>query len=320
HFRLLAVIFTCNHCPTAQSYEERIMKLVRDYRDKEVGFIAISPNDPKAVRLDELGYTDLNDTFEEMKIRARDKEFNFPYLYDGETQKTSKAYGAIATPHVFLFNDDRKLLFTGRIDSTELRVTDKTVHSTRDALDQALAGKPIEIATTKIFGCSVKWSDKRNLVDVFNERWAKKEVTLETIDESGIKNLIQNPTDKVRLINVWATWCGPCVAEFPDLVEIQRMYGHRAFELVTISADKGSARNKALRFLKEQQAATKNFIFSSDDSYSLIEAVDKNWAGALPYTLLVQPGGKVIMKEMGAIDPLAVKRKIIDAIGKEKDW
>src|SRR6188768_2189475 len=83
--KILVIVFTCNHCPTAQAYEDRIKQLVTDYKSKGVGVIAISPNDPLAIRLDELGYTDLGDGFEEMKIRARNKEYNFPYLYDGET-------------------------------------------------------------------------------------------------------------------------------------------------------------------------------------------------------------------------------------------
>src|SRR5262249_42580953 len=86
---ILIVIFTCNHCPTAQAYEDRIIKLHADYRDKGVALVAISPNDPRAVRLDELGYTDLSDSMDEMKVRAKDKGFKFPYLHDGETQKTS---------------------------------------------------------------------------------------------------------------------------------------------------------------------------------------------------------------------------------------
>ncbi len=78
--RLLVVLFTCNHCPTAQAYEDRIIKLHADYKDKGVALVAISPNDPKAVRLDELGYTDLGDSFEDMKVRAKQRKFAFPYL------------------------------------------------------------------------------------------------------------------------------------------------------------------------------------------------------------------------------------------------
>lgn len=319
-FKYLAIVFTCNHCPTAQSYEERIKALVNDYRPRGVGFVAISPNDPDSVRPDELGYTDLGDSLEDMKIRAEYKEFNFPYLYDGETQTTSMAYGAVATPHVFLFDDDRKLAYTGRIDSTEIEVTPATIHSTRNALDALLDGKALSEKTTKVFGCSVKWADKKGLNDRFKQNWARREVPLDRIDEAGIKTLIKNDSEKLRLVNVWATWCGPCVTEFPDLVSLQQWYGNRAFELVTISADKPRIEKKVHRFLKDQQAANPNYLFDKDDSYALIEAVDSKWQGALPYTMLIKPGGEVIYREMGAIDPLDMKRRIVSVIGREKDW
>src|SRR5436190_11368621 len=90
--KILVVIFTCNHCPTAQYYEPRIKQLVQDYKPKGVAVAAIMPNDPKSVRLDELGWTDLSDTFEEMKLRARDQHFNFPYLFDGDTESVSRKY------------------------------------------------------------------------------------------------------------------------------------------------------------------------------------------------------------------------------------
>src|SRR6266853_2384366 len=107
--QLLAIIFTCNHCPTAQLYEGRIKKLVDDYQNKSVAFVAIEPNDAKAILLSELGYTDVSDSLEEMKIRAEYRHFNFPYLYDGDTQNVSTAYGPTATPHLFIFDSERKL-------------------------------------------------------------------------------------------------------------------------------------------------------------------------------------------------------------------
>jgi len=107
--KLLAIVFTCNHCPTAQAYEDRIIQLHADYKDKGVAIVCISPNDPQALRLDELGYTEYSDSLEEMKRAANERGFTFPYLYDGETQKTSLAYGVLATPQVYLFDQDRKL-------------------------------------------------------------------------------------------------------------------------------------------------------------------------------------------------------------------
>src|SRR5438445_10370575 len=87
---ILVIVFTCNHCPTAQYYEERLKQIVNDYKQKSVALVAINPNDPRSVRLDELGYTDLSDTFAEMKIRAKHKMFNFPYLYDGDKEEVSR--------------------------------------------------------------------------------------------------------------------------------------------------------------------------------------------------------------------------------------
>src|SRR5580698_11134084 len=117
--QVLVIVFTCNHCPTAQLYESRIKKLADDYRGRGVTLVAIEPNDPEAVWLSELGYTDVSDSLEEMKIRAEYRHFNFPYLYDGERQSVTQAYGAQATPHVFVFDKDRKLRYEGRIDNAQ---------------------------------------------------------------------------------------------------------------------------------------------------------------------------------------------------------
>ena len=114
--KILAVLFTCNHCPTAQAYDKRVLQLDADYKNKGVTLVAINPNDPNAVRLDEMGYTDLSDSLEEMKIRAKDQGFTFPYLYDGQTQSVSHAYGVQATPHIYIFDGERKLRYVGAID------------------------------------------------------------------------------------------------------------------------------------------------------------------------------------------------------------
>jgi thiol-disulfide isomerase/thioredoxin len=318
--KLLVIIFTCNHCPTAQSYEDRIIQLVDDYKDKGVGFLAVSPNDPLAVRLDELGYTDLGDELEDMKIRAEYKKFNFPYVYDGETQEMSRKYGPVATPHVFIFDPDRKLRYAGRIDDSEIAVRPDTKHDTRNALEELLAGKQVTVGKTKTFGCSVKWSDKREASKRAYEKILQEEVKLEEISTEGVEALVQNKPEKLTLINVWATWCGPCVTEFPDLVEISLMYRHRAFKFINISADKLSKKEEVLDFLKTKHSSGRNYIFNGTDNYALIEAVDEKWQGALPYTMLIKSDGEVIYAKQDAIDPLEMKRKIVEVLGREKDW
>jgi peroxiredoxin len=310
--KVLLIVFTCNHCPTAQAYEDRIIQLTNDYKSKGVQVVAIMPNDPLAVRLDELGYSDMGDTFEEMKLRHKQKKYNFPYLYDGKTQSVAKAYGPAVTPHVFIFDKERKLRFQGRIDNVEKPSKTPDHLDTRAALDELLAGKEVTTQTTKVFGCSIKWASKSNWVTEYHEKWGKEPVSLEIIDESGIKDLLKNNTDKLRLINVWATWCGPCVTEFPDFITINRMYRGRDFEFISVSADEPTQKEKALKFLKGQQASNKNYLFSIDDKYKLIEAIDPKWRGALPYTILVEPGGKIVYGKEGRIDVAEMKKKIVE--------
>lgn len=308
----LVVIFSCNHCPTAQAYEDRIIDVVNDYADKNVGFVMISPNSPEAVSPNELGYTDLGDDLDDMVIRAKDKGFNFPYLFDGDDHKASIEYGPIATPHVFAFDKARKLQYVGRIDSKEKPGTGNA-EDIRNALDAMLANKAPALAKTKTFGCSVKWSWKDGYKKRSLAEWAAMPVALEDISQEGLKKLMKNEdSGKLRLINVWATWCGPCIQEFPDFVEMDRMYGQRNFEFISLSADLPAAKTQALKMLTKWEASNQNYIIDFEDKYALIEAVHPDWNGSLPFSILLAPGGEVVWMHEGSIEPLALKKAIVD--------
>jgi thiol-disulfide isomerase/thioredoxin len=246
-----------------------------------------------------------------MIIRAKEKKFNFPYLYDGDDEAVSIKYGPTATPHAFVFNKNRELVYSGRLDASEKPGT-ANAEDLRAAVDATLNGEPVATPVNKAFGCSIKWAWKVEWTDKVNNDWNNKAVTVEKISKSGIGELISNKSEKLRLINVWATWCGPCVIEFPELIKIHRMYADRSFELISISADKPSAEDKVQEFLQSRHAAVKNYLFDSEDKYALIEAIDPAWNGALPYSLLVEPGGKVIYSMQGAVNLLELKKAIIE--------
>ena len=329
--KLLGILFTCNHCPSAQGAESRIKSIVADYGDKGFQLVAVSPNDPESVRLNELGYSVYGDSLEDMKRHAEDNNFNFPYLYDGETQAMSRAYGVRATPHFYLFDETRKLRYVGRIDDSKFGdpATIQT-HDARNAIEALLAGKEVPVATTRAHGCSTKWAEKRDLVTQYNEEFLSRPVTLETIDTAGVEQLRKNATDKLRLVNLWATWCGPCLGEMPALVEIGRQFETRGFDMITISTDAKSAKEKATKLLgrfhaampklteasvKEEGRNTNNYLFlgSTDE---LAEALDPEWQGTLPHTVLIDPGGKIIHRVSGEIDPTELRRVIVKHLGR----
>ena len=217
---------------------------------------------------------------------------------------------------MFVFDRARKLRFVGRVDDAENPEKIK-VPDTRNAIEALLDARPVPVEKTKVFGCSIKWAEKKGWLAEGLKKWAEEEVTVSPIDAVGLAAVAKNDSPKLRLINAWATWCGPCVVEFPELVTINRMYRGRAFEIVTVSADPAPLRADVLKFLKDKQASTRNyFAADADDHDAMINAVDAEWQGELPHTLLVAPGGRVVYRTRGAFDPLALRKAIVGYLGR----
>jgi peroxiredoxin len=330
--KVLVVAFISNHCPDSQAAEGRVKKLVADTRSRGVALVAINPNNPAGLRDDELGYSKYNDGFDEMKLHAKEQGFNFPYLYDGDTQRTAKAYGCLATPHVFVFDAARKLRYKGAFDDSRF-ADPATVKSpaARNAVEALLAGQPVPVEETRPHGCSTKWLEKKSSVATEIANWEKQPVDVELIDAAGVAALRKNGTKKVRLFNIWATWCDPCVEEFPELVKTARKFGLRDFELITISLDdpkdiakvKGflekhhaSIPEKLKSSLKQEGRKTNSYIFNQPDQNELIKALDPQWPGPIPHTVLVAPDGSVIWRHNGRVNGDELRARILKFMGR----
>jgi thiol-disulfide isomerase/thioredoxin len=309
--KVLVIVFTCDHCPVAQMYEKRIKQLAADYKDRGVALVAINPNDPKAVHLSEMGYTDVGDSLDEMKIRASYRHLDYPYLSDGATQSVALKYGPTATPHAFIFDQDRKLRYEGRIDSNPREELAKK-HEARDAIDALLAGRKVAVTDTPAVGCSTKWAYKEAGASSELAHQAQEPVTVDLVSVDQLKTLRANAgTGKLLLLNVWATWCAPCVAEFPDLQKMVRMYRARQLNIVTVSINAPDEKNMILKFLNQQHAINKNVLVNSDDPADGVSAIGAGWKGGAPFTALIGMNGEVLYKTQGQMNPLEVKRVIL---------
>jgi peroxiredoxin len=322
--RVLVVVFTCNHCPIAQMYEQRIEKLYEDYGPRGVAVVAIQGNDPKALTIDELDSSDISDTLEEMKIRVQYKHLHYPYLFDGATQAVTRKYGPQATPHLFVFDQGRHLRYEGRMDNS-YRIEMVKTQDARNAIDSLLANKEVATPHTPVFGCSTKWQEKEALREAAERKLEMQPVDVQLVDAKGLKELRSNPSKHLTLVSFWATWCGSCVAEFSALQDTFRMYEGRDFDLVTVSANMPDEKSGVQRFLTKKHATSRNLLFASDDTAALQAAFDPKWQSAVPYTVLLGTDGQVLYSTLGSVDVLELRRKILaampsDYIGFNKYW
>lgn len=197
------------------------------------------------------------------------------------------------------------------------------------AAEPRLIKKPVPVEITSPIGCSTKWRMKKSAVAKDDEKWASLPVAIELIDAAGVAKLRANPTDKFRLINIWSTTCAPCVEEFPGLVSVARRMGMRPFELVTISMDPQEDKAKAEAFLKERHAGlpghlkaglakegrtTNSYLYTEASMEPLIKALDPEWTGIQPHTLLIAPGGKIAFRHTGMIRHDQLLEKVLEVM------
>lgn len=328
---VLVVAFISNHCPDSNATAPRLVAFAKEMAARGVAVVAINPNHPEGLSVDELGYSPYDDGFADMKRYAAELQLPFPYLWDGETQSTSAAYGCLTTPHVFIFDAERRLRYKGQFDNSPYaqRETVRT-QDARVAVEAMLAGKPVPVAETKPHGCSTKWRSKKDAVTKRIARWDAEPVVVEKADLAKIKALTTNMEGRFRLINVWATWCGPCVEEFPVLVQAMRRFSMRPFDLITISVDHPGQSKRVQEFLqglnagvpkrmhpalKKEGRSTNHYLYAEVDWQPLMQALDPAWPGGVPHTILLAPEGKILWRHSGELEEQELIGEIVDALG-----
>jgi peroxiredoxin len=280
--------FVGTKCPIANAYITRMNGIAAEYKAKNVVFLGINSN--------------VNEPLKLVKEHAAKAKYVFSILKD-ERNVVADSFGASVTPEMYIIDGAGVLRYHGRVDnaSDERRVER---HDLRVALDEMLAGQPISKADLKAFGCVIKRAG------VTETKMLQKPVTspattspIALLKPADFDKLRADSNGKVLLINFWATWCAPCVAEFPEFVMIDKTYRSKGVRMVSISTDeKSDLEGAVIPFLKKQKAEFESFLSDADDPQELIDVVDKNWSGALPATFVFDKAGKIVFTKYGIID------------------
>jgi peroxiredoxin len=308
--KVLLLVMEADHSPESQLYDARVRAIFEDYKDKGVAVVAISPNSPDAVPMNQMSYTDLGDSLDDMKSAATFRRISWPYLYDGDKQSLTAALGAEATPEVFVFDQTRKLRYRGRIDDS---VDESAVKSrdARNALDALLAGQTVAVATTTPAGSPIAWAADEPRAKAELAKIEADPISVSMASKDDLAKLRANPTGKYLVVNFWATWCGPCVGEFPDLQATYRMYRGRGLAFTTVSENDPDEKPSVLEFLQKEHATGPNLMFSESNVYTMQVAFDPDLPGAVPVTLFLSPSGDVLYQQTGDLDTMKLRRAIL---------
>jgi thiol-disulfide isomerase/thioredoxin len=259
------------------------------YQAQNVVFLGINSN--------------VNEPLKLIKEHAHKARFVFSILKDN-SNVVADAYGATVTPEMYIVDAAGVLRYHGRVDnaSDEKRVER---HDLRVALDEMLTGKPISKPDLKAFGCVIKRANEKAMAVPQKPAAPAPPAAspIPLLKPADFQKLRTESQGKVLLINFWATWCAPCVAEFPEFVMIDKNYRSKGVRMVSISTDeKSDIEGAVIPFLKKQKAEFESFVSDADDPQELIDVVDKNWSGALPATFVFDKQGKLIFTKYGIID------------------
>lgn len=303
--KLTVIAFLSARCPISNAYKDRIKAIAEDYGKQDVAFLAINASADESV--------------DEVRTHAEANQFNFTILKD-EGNVVADAYAAERTPKVYVIDGEGVLRYQGRIDNSQNPRLVKR-NDLREALDELLAGKPVSIPSTQAMGCIIQRGGRtedlaqsktprpavskpvatKPAAKTTAKASATPKVTL--LKPAAFAQLIKQSQGKVLIVNFWATWCGPCVAEFPELVKLDQAYRDKGVRLVGVTADDVTdLKTKVIPFLREQKAGYENFLQDTDDPQEMVDVVMKDWPGVLPATFVYDKTGKLVWHRFGIID------------------
>ena len=312
--KITVIAFLSVQCPISNAYNERIRTLAEDYARQGVVFLAINASAPETVA--------------DIKAHAAQHNFAFPILKDAGN-KVADAYGAERTPEIFVVDAQGVLRYHGRIDNSQ-DVRRVKRNDLREALNELLAGKPVSVPEAKAMGCVIKRvqaATRKSESEQLSSRYAfsfapqkakpvakRPATTTKPASTAAFsKPLLLKPAafpklrdsfkGQVLVLNFWATWCAPCVAEMPEFVKLDAEYRSKGVRVIAISADDTTDLNTLVaKFVRDKKLVFPIYVQDTDDPQEMIDQINKDWPGTLPATFVYDKQGQLVLSRFGIID------------------
>ena len=288
--KTVVVTFISARCPISNAYKDRIRAVADEYSKRDVAFIGVNSN--------------ADESLEEMRAYAAKNKLDFTILKD-KGNVVADAYGAERTPKVYVIDGDGVMRYQGRIDNSQNPSMVKR-NDLREALNEMLAGKPVSVAETRALGCMIKRVQDAKAAPAkvpAKTTAAQAEPKVGTLKPADFNKFKDSARGKVLVLNFWATWCGPCVAEFPELVALDAKYRDKGVKLVGITADDpDDVQPKVIPFIKKQKVKFDIVLQDTEDPQEMFDKINKDWPGVLPATFVYDKQGNLAYSRFGIID------------------
>ena len=286
----VVVGFISARCPISNAYKDRIRAIADEYEKRGVAFLGVNSS--------------ADESIEEARAFAAKNNLDFTILKD-EGNVVADAYAAERTPKVYLIDGEGVLRYQGRIDnSQDSRMVKR--NDLREALNEMLAGKPVSVAETRALGCMIKRVQDAKAAPAkvpAKTTAAQAEPKVGTLKPADFNKFKDSARGKVLVLNFWATWCGPCVAEFPELVALDAKYRDKGVKLVGITADDpDDVQPKVIPFIKKQKVKFDIVLQDTEDPQEMFDKINKDWPGVLPATFVYDKQGNLAYSRFGIID------------------
>ncbi len=313
---LLAVIFLSNHCRVSQIFQSQLVKLSDMFKNERVSIVAVSPNYEQAILPDELAYSDLGDSFLEMKKRAYRKKYNFPYLFDGENQVFTRKIGVKITPTVYLYNKNRELVYVGRIGNHETpnRIESSDLYK---SIKLNLVSKEDKFKRTKVFGTSIKFMEDLALAEQVRKRYASETVKTSYADERKLKFYLSHQTRKPKLFYIWQVADKETRNNLITISTLYKIFRKRGLKLVTVCIAENENNENVIELLKQAQLSSTNFIVAGNQISPLTTIIPADIKSVTPFYRLIGSDGQMLRGGKGVISKDSLRLEILDSLNKE---